>query len=44
MMIEDITGHTDPVMFKESLSDTATSFKEKIGTHPAGDEAVIAGF
>jgi hypothetical protein len=29
MMIEDITDHTDSVMFKEFLSDTAISFREK---------------
>ena len=44
MMIEDITDHTDSVMFKESLSDTATSFKKKVGTHSADDEAVIVKF
>jgi hypothetical protein len=44
MVIEDVTGHTDPVVFKGSLSDTATSFREKVGTHPEGDKAVIAGF
>jgi hypothetical protein len=31
-------------VFKESLSDTAISFREKIETHSEDDKAVIAEF
>ena len=44
MIIEDITDHTNFIMFKEFLSDTAMSFKKKIETHSAGNKAVIAEF
>ena len=44
MMIENVINHTNFVVFKEFLSDTATSFRKKIETHSEDDKAVIAEF
>ena len=43
-MIEDVMSHTDFIMFKESFSDTAMSFRKKIKTHSKNDKIVIAEF
>ncbi len=44
MMIKNIINHTNSVIFKESLFDTTTSFREKIETHFKDDKAIITEF
>ncbi len=43
-MIKDIIDYTDFIIFKESLSDTVISFREKIETYSENNKAIIIEF